>query len=1087
MSHIGKDMAETESFFCNRVISKGLWPPRSPDLTPPDFFLWGMLKGKVYRNKPRTEEDLKENIKCEIAAIPPETLADTFRNMECSIEMCLPASHNCPGYDIKLCPTCRDFLGVDGRIGTLIIVKTLRNSKIAYRTLFCSSTGVALLQLPKRRERVKSPWEPHPQKSQNHWRANRVKHVGDWNWCGAEASSAARQHLVPNLRQPIRVGVWNFLSLQHDDCLPLLLEELCKLCISVAALSELYRIWTGQISVDADLQIGELQWGDSGVYYCKVVVPDDLMGQNEDKMELLVLGKTGALGDLLPNFEVEFMPVYEAGKAIKTGAIPHLPVVYPPYYVPNVPLATIGPPSIIEQKRQPSVKENSVIEAQRGYGIQGCIDQDPMKVLYYVEKELNQLDSGKRTYEKSSNMSELSSLHEGNSDFHQSYRLVHKKALPPISDREEDPDFEVSSSYARRSARYPNRINRAEEQYHSRWKPRSEHLQRKTLQASGRTGSLDELEEFAQSYDQKGRRMYHEPNQDREYEQDCYPPSFRDHHYHEEKQMHPHMDRYAYQDTFPDDYYSKRGRSPDGFYESDRGRHYKPPSPKRREPVDNYPLRNSCGNRAYDNTFLTSVLERKARGRHLEENYNSETPSKSSSKKSNDFSHSRSPIYRHEEEDSLPPYSEREAERHKPTEASARPFCYTRDNTHQSSLHLMHERRDREKFRKMDTAYAVWVRNFEIWIQLPIPNVMWETFRDKTLKVAEGCVGVTGVPRRRCFILQGTPVIIERNRSLRLSGNSGLYRELRRRAARALRADKKAASNTVGLSAPPITALITPEPVRHCRIPDLPLDGSLLFEFLFFIYLLVALFVQYINIYKTIWWYPYSHPAASTSLNFYLIDYYLAAFITVMLARRLVWTIISEKVQDFINANALIPKPLQIKGNFGVYVPLCCFHQESRSQPLPAECGYLDQEHIDGQLIKSKDFLTLLRENLKEQFNNPTSIPAHTCPLSPDLIRNEVECLKGDFNKRIKEVLFNSLFSAYYVAFLPLCFVKSTQYYDMRWSCEHLIMVWINAFVMLMSQLLPPKYCDLLHRSAAHLGKWQKLEHGSYSNAPQHV
>lgn len=64
---------------------------------------------------------------------------------------------------------------------------------------------------------------------------------------------------------------------------------------------------------------------------------------------------------------------------------------------------------------------------------------------------------------------------------------------------------------------------------------------------------------------------------------------------------------------------------------------------------------------------------------------------------------------------------------------------------------------------------------------------------------------------------------------------------------------------------------------------------------------------------------------------------------------------------------------------------------------------------------------------------------------------------------------------------------QSTQYYDMRWSCEHLIMVWINAFVMLMSQLLPPSYCDLLHRSAAHLGRWQKLEHGSYSNAPQHL
>lgn len=77
-----------------------------------------------------------------------------------------------------------------------------------------------------------------------------------------------------------------------------------------------------------------------------------------------------------------------------------------------------------------------------------------------------------------------------------------------------------------------------------------------------------------------------------------------------------------------------------------------------------------------------------------------------------------------------------------------------------------------------------------------------------------------------------------------------------------------------------------------------------------------------------------------------------------------------------------------------------------------------------------------------------------------------------------------------FVAVVPSsCLVssQSTQYYDMRWSCEHLIMVWINAFVMLTTQLLPPKYCDLLHRSAAHLGKWQKLEHGSYSNAPQHM
>lgn len=41
---------------------------------------------------------------------------------------------------------------------------------------------------------------------------------------------------------------------------------------------------------EADLRIGELQWGDSGVYFCKVVIADDLEGKNEAQLELLVLG-----------------------------------------------------------------------------------------------------------------------------------------------------------------------------------------------------------------------------------------------------------------------------------------------------------------------------------------------------------------------------------------------------------------------------------------------------------------------------------------------------------------------------------------------------------------------------------------------------------------------------------------------------------------------------------------------------------------------------------------------------------------------------------------------------------------------------
>jgi len=39
-------MRGIESGFKDRIISKNFWPPRSPDLTTADFFLWGLLKGQ---------------------------------------------------------------------------------------------------------------------------------------------------------------------------------------------------------------------------------------------------------------------------------------------------------------------------------------------------------------------------------------------------------------------------------------------------------------------------------------------------------------------------------------------------------------------------------------------------------------------------------------------------------------------------------------------------------------------------------------------------------------------------------------------------------------------------------------------------------------------------------------------------------------------------------------------------------------------------------------------------------------------------------------------------------------------------------
>jgi len=89
-SHV--NMAEIQSFIGDRVISKGLWPPRSPDLSPSAYFLWGYLKGRVYQNKPRTTDALKANITGEIQIVTAEVLARTFQNMARRVQSCLGAN-----------------------------------------------------------------------------------------------------------------------------------------------------------------------------------------------------------------------------------------------------------------------------------------------------------------------------------------------------------------------------------------------------------------------------------------------------------------------------------------------------------------------------------------------------------------------------------------------------------------------------------------------------------------------------------------------------------------------------------------------------------------------------------------------------------------------------------------------------------------------------------------------------------------------------------------------------------------------------------------------------------------------------------
>ncbi|GFU54655.1 uncharacterized protein TNCV_2161241 [Trichonephila clavipes] len=56
------------------------WPPRSCDLTPLDYFLWGYVKSLVYADKPQTLDHLEDNIRRVIADIRPQMSGKVIDN-----------------------------------------------------------------------------------------------------------------------------------------------------------------------------------------------------------------------------------------------------------------------------------------------------------------------------------------------------------------------------------------------------------------------------------------------------------------------------------------------------------------------------------------------------------------------------------------------------------------------------------------------------------------------------------------------------------------------------------------------------------------------------------------------------------------------------------------------------------------------------------------------------------------------------------------------------------------------------------------------------------------------------------------------
>ncbi|KAM9037352.1 lipolysis-stimulated lipoprotein receptor isoform 2-T2 [Sarcophilus harrisii] len=406
------------------------------------------------------------------------------------------------------------------------------------------------------------------------------------------------------------------------------------------------------ITGNADLTFDQTAWGDSGVYYCSVVSAQDLQGNNEAYAELIVLGKTSGVAELLPDFQIGSMEdwlfvvvvvlaaflvflllgicwcqccphtcccyvrcpccpdkcccpeaLYAAGKAATSG-VPsiyapsvyaastygHLSPAKAPSPAPMIPLGPIhngyagdfdrqssvgGHSSQVPLLRDTDSSRNS--EVRSGYRIQANQQDDSMKVLYYMEKELANFDPsrpGLPNGRVERAMSEVTSLHED--DWHS--RPHRGPALTPIQD--EDLDYRSARSPRGWAPEYPR-------ERHGGW-------------AAGRprAHSMDALDDLARpSSVESGRTSPSERGRSRAYA----PPRSRSR-----------DDLYSRSgDPYVGDFRS-RGRTPDP------SRRDRTPDTSRRDPQESH---RRARDPDYDGRFLEEVLRKKGERRrpHREE------------------------------------------------------------------------------------------------------------------------------------------------------------------------------------------------------------------------------------------------------------------------------------------------------------------------------------------------------------------------------------------------------------------------------------------------------------------------------------
>ncbi|CAH8589750.1 unnamed protein product [Heterobilharzia americana] len=98
--------------------------------------------------------------------------------------------------------------------------------------------------------------------------------------------------------------------------------------------------------------------------------------------------------------------------------------------------------------------------------------------------------------------------------------------------------------------------------------------------------------------------------------------------------------------------------------------------------------------------------------------------------------------------------------------------------------------------------------------------------------------------------------------------------------------------------------VISPPIIKHCTFPVVPKFSSLSFLLLSLILCVISTIIQYVNLYKTVWWLPNS--SIEYAIEFDLIDYHGLAHILFMLCTPYLYFMLIKIIPSFILTSFVI-------------------------------------------------------------------------------------------------------------------------------------------------------------------------------------